>query len=147
MKRLFSDSANYASDAVGAVRFPSNMDYLAILADRSDVIWEGPAYSIDDVPEEYRNLKVIDKYRAGDPDDPDSGESYVVVVRMKEIPDNEVVCLQNTWIYFKTNMPDAESAFHELLDVAASVGIEIQTNNVVLRDSEGDDIDTCEGNA
>lgn len=60
---------------------------------------------------------------------------------------NEVVCLQNTWIYFTTTKDTAEAAFKELLDVADRVGIEIQTTNVVLRNSNGDDIDACDGNA
>jgi len=63
------------------------------------------------------------------------------------LPKNEVACLMNTWLYMPTNKTTAAEAFDELLEVASRVGIEIYTNNVVLRDEDGDDIDSCVGNA
>ena len=62
------------------VRFPANMNYLAILTPDYRSVWEDTAYGVSDIPEEYLDLAVTDRYCAGDEEDPDYGESFVVIV-------------------------------------------------------------------
>ena len=82
MKRYIKNNGNVnrKSRSVGSVPFPSNMTFLSILTPDYNTVWEGDVYEVSDIPTEYCGLSAIDWYRAGDPDDPDFGESFVVIV-------------------------------------------------------------------
>lgn len=60
--------------------FPRNMEYLSIMTPDYKVIWEGSAYGVEDIPEEYLDLDVIDRYCSEVEEDPIYGESFVVIV-------------------------------------------------------------------